>query len=127
MTKALGKKIQLVGDDLFVTNIKRLSEGIDKGVANSILIKVNQIGTLTETLQAIAMAHHAGYTAISSHRSGETEDTFIADLAVGASVGQIKTGSASRTDRIAKYNQLLRIEEELGSQAIYAGRKAFKK
>jgi enolase len=127
MTKALGKKIQLVGDDLFVTNIKRLSEGIEKGVANSILIKVNQIGTLTETLQAIAMAHHAGYTAISSHRSGETEDTFIADLAVGASVGQIKTGSASRTDRIAKYNQLLRIEEELGSQAVYAGRKAFKK
>jgi enolase len=127
MTEVLGSKIQLVGDDLFVTNIKRLSEGIEKGVANSILIKVNQIGTLTETLQAIAMAHHAGYTAISSHRSGETEDTFIADLAVGASVGQIKTGSASRTDRIAKYNQLLRIEEELGSQAKYAGRKAFKK
>jgi len=127
MTKVLGKKIQLVGDDLFVTNIKRLAEGIDKGVANSILIKVNQIGTLTETLQAIAMAHQAGYTAISSHRSGETEDSFIADLAVGTSVGQIKTGSASRTDRIAKYNQLLRIEEELGSQAKYAGRKAFKR
>ena len=127
MTEVLGNKIQLVGDDLFVTNITRLSEGIDKGVANSILIKVNQIGTLTETLQAIAMAHRAGYTAISSHRSGETEDTFIADLAVGASVGQIKTGSASRTDRIAKYNQLLRIEEELGSQAKYAGRKAFKR
>jgi len=127
ITKTLGKKIQLVGDDLFVTNIKRLSEGIDKGVGNSILIKVNQIGTLTETLQAIAMAHQAGYTAISSHRSGETEDSFIADLAVGTSVGQIKTGSASRTDRIAKYNQLLRIEEELGSQAKYAGRKAFKR
>ncbi|MFN0105742.1 MAG: phosphopyruvate hydratase, partial [Bryobacteraceae bacterium] len=99
----------------------------EKGIANSILIKVNQIGTLTETLEAIAMAHHAGYTAISSHRSGETEDSFIADLAVGTSVGQIKTGSASRTDRIAKYNQLLRIEEELGSQAKYAGRKAFKR
>jgi len=127
LTDTLGKKIQLVGDDLFVTNIKRLSEGIDKGVGNSILIKVNQIGTLTETLQAIAMAHHAGYTAISSHRSGETEDSFIADLAVATSVGQIKTGSASRTDRIAKYNQLLRIEEELGSQAKYAGRKAFKR
>jgi enolase len=127
LTKTLGKKIQLVGDDLFVTNIKRLAEGIEKGVGNSILIKVNQIGTLTETLQAIAMAHHAGYTAISSHRSGETEDSFIADLAVGTSVGQIKTGSASRTDRIAKYNQLLRIEEELGSQAKYAGRKAFKR
>ncbi|HEU0123023.1 MAG TPA: phosphopyruvate hydratase [Bryobacteraceae bacterium] len=126
ITDTLGKKIQLVGDDLFVTNIKRLAEGIEKGVGNSILIKVNQIGTLTETLQAIAMAHHAGYTAISSHRSGETEDSFIADLAVGTSVGQIKTGSASRTDRIAKYNQLLRIEEELGSQAKYAGRKAFK-
>jgi len=127
MTEALGKKIQLVGDDLFVTNIERLSTGIEKGIANSILIKVNQIGTLTETLQAIAMAHHAGYTAISSHRSGETEDSFIADLAVGTSVGQIKTGSASRTDRIAKYNQLLRIEEELGSQAKYAGRKTFKR
>ena len=127
MTEVLGNKIQLVGDDLFVTNIERLGRGIEKGIANSILIKVNQIGTLTETLQAIAMAHHAGYTAISSHRSGETEDSFIADLAVGTSVGQIKTGSASRTDRIAKYNQLLRIEEELGSQAKYAGRKAFKR
>ena len=127
MTEVLGNKIQLVGDDLFVTNIERLGTGIEKGIANSILIKVNQIGTLTETLQAIAMAHHAGYTAISSHRSGETEDSFIADLAVGTSVGQIKTGSASRTDRIAKYNQLLRIEEELGSQAKYAGRKAFKR
>jgi len=127
ITDTLGAKVQLVGDDLFVTNIKRLAEGIEKGVGNSILIKVNQIGTLTETLQAIAMAHHAGYTAISSHRSGETEDSFIADLAVGTSVGQIKTGSASRTDRIAKYNQLLRIEEELGSQAKYAGRKAFKR
>jgi enolase len=126
-TERLGSKVQLVGDDLFVTNVQRLRRGIEGGIANSILIKVNQIGTLTETLQAIAMAHHAGYTAISSHRSGETEDSFIADLAVATSVGQIKTGSASRTDRIAKYNQLLRIEEELGSQAKYAGRKAFKR
>jgi enolase len=126
LTETLGKKIQLVGDDLFVTNTERLAMGIEKGIANSILIKVNQIGSLTETLEAIGMAHTAGYTAISSHRSGETEDSFIADLAVGTGVGQIKTGSASRTDRIAKYNQLLRIEEELGSQAKYAGRKAFK-
>ncbi|MBM3784512.1 MAG: phosphopyruvate hydratase [Acidobacteria bacterium] len=127
LTDTLGGKIQLVGDDLFVTNTERLKMGIDRGTANSILIKVNQIGTLTETLESIAMAHNAGYTSISSHRSGETEDSFIADLAVGASTGQIKTGSASRTDRIAKYNQLLRIEEELGTSARYAGRKAFKR
>ena len=126
VTDALGKKIQLVGDDLFVTNTARLSQGIERGVANSILIKVNQIGTLTETLEAIQMAAGAGYTSITSHRSGETEDSFIADLAVATSSGQIKTGSASRTDRIAKYNQLLRIEEELGTAARYAGRKAFK-
>jgi len=122
----LGKKIQLVGDDLFVTNPAILAKGIELGVANSILIKVNQIGTLTETLDAMAMAANAGYTCMSSHRSGETEDTFIADLAVATGCGQIKTGSASRTDRMAKYNQLLRIEQELGSSAVYAGRKAFK-
>jgi enolase len=126
MTEELGKKIQLVGDDLFVTNTSRLAQGIEKGIANSILIKVNQIGTLTETLEAIKMASDAGYTSMTSHRSGETEDTFIADLAVATSSGQIKTGSASRTDRIAKYNQLLRIEEELGTAAKYAGRKAFR-
>lgn len=126
MTEALGKTVQLVGDDLFVTNVKRLSMGIEKGIANSILIKVNQIGTLTETLDSMAMATHAGYTSICSHRSGETEDSFIADLAVATSAGQIKTGSASRTDRLAKYNQLLRIEEELGTSAKFAGRKAFK-
>jgi enolase len=126
MTDALGKKIQLVGDDVFVTNTERLARGIEQGVANSILIKVNQIGTLTETLAAIKMASDAGYTSMTSHRSGETEDTFIADLAVATSAGQIKTGSASRTDRIAKYNQLLRIEEELGTAARYAGRKAFR-
>jgi len=126
ITDALGKKIQLVGDDLFVTNTARLAQGIEKGIANSILIKVNQIGTLTETLESIKMAADAGYTSMTSHRSGETEDTFIADLAVGTSAGQIKTGSASRTDRIAKYNQLLRIEEELGAAARYAGRKAFR-
>src|SRR5450631_2556264 len=126
MTVELGDKIQLVGDDLFVTNTERLAQGIEKGIANSILIKVNQIGTLTETLEAIKMASDAGYTSMTSHRSGETEDTFIADLAVATSAGQIKTGSASRTDRIAKYNQLLRIEEELGAAARYAGRKAFK-
>jgi len=126
MTVELGDKIQLVGDDLFVTNTRRLAQGIEKGIANSILIKVNQIGTLTETLEAIKMAADAGYTSITSHRSGETEDTFIADLSVATSAGQIKTGSASRTDRIAKYNQLLRIEEELGSAAKYAGRKAFR-
>ena len=126
MTVELGDKIQLVGDDLFVTNTQRLAQGIEKGIANSILIKVNQIGTLTETLEAIKMAADAGYTSITSHRSGETEDTFIADLSVATGAGQIKTGSASRTDRIAKYNQLLRIEEELGSAAKYAGRKAFR-
>ena len=126
MTEELGDKIQLVGDDLFVTNTERLAQGIAKGIANSILIKVNQIGTLTETLEAIKMASDAGYTSMTSHRSGETEDTFIADLAVATSAGQIKTGSASRTDRIAKYNQLLRIEEELGTAARYAGRKAFR-
>jgi enolase len=127
LTKTLGSKIQLTGDDIFVTNPKRLAEGIEKGVANSILIKVNQIGTLTETLDAIAMAHRSAYTAVMSHRSGETEDTTIADLAVAASCGQIKTGSLSRSDRLAKYNQLLRIEEELGDQAIYAGRAALKR
>jgi enolase len=126
MTRELGTKIQLVGDDLFVTNTSRLAQGIEKGIANSILIKVNQIGTLTETLEAIQMAANAGYTSITSHRSGETEDSFIADLSVATSAGQIKTGSASRTDRIAKYNQLLRIEEELGGASRYAGRKAFR-
>ncbi len=126
ITVALGDKIQLVGDDLFVTNTSILAKGIGQGIANSILIKVNQIGTLTETLEAIEMAGRAGYTSISSHRSGETEDAFIADLAVATNCGQIKTGSASRTDRMAKYNQLLRIEEELGAAARYAGRKAFK-
>ncbi|HEV2113800.1 MAG TPA: phosphopyruvate hydratase, partial [Terriglobales bacterium] len=121
LTRELGSKIQLVGDDLFVTNTDRLARGIEEGVANSILIKVNQIGTVTETLNAIEMARRNAYTSIASHRSGETEDTFIADLAVGAGTGQIKTGSASRTDRIAKYNQLLRIEEELGSAARFPG------
>ncbi|MCJ7482573.1 MAG: phosphopyruvate hydratase [Thermodesulfovibrionales bacterium] len=127
MTDVLGKKIQLVGDDLFVTNTERLSRGIREGVANSILIKVNQIGTLTETLEAMHMAASAGYTSMISHRSGETEDTFIADLVVATGAGQIKTGSASRTDRIAKYNQLLRIEQELGSSAKFAGRNAFRR
>ncbi len=126
LTEKLGAKVQLVGDDLFVTNTKRLAEGITKGIANSILIKVNQIGTLTETLEAMEMAARAGYTNIASHRSGETEDAFIADLAVATGAGQIKTGSASRTDRMAKYNQLLRIEEELGASAKYAGRSAFR-
>jgi enolase len=126
LTDALGKRIQLVGDDLFVTNTERLARGIKEGIANSILIKVNQIGTLTETLEAIEMASKAGYTSVISHRSGETEDTFIADLVVAMGSGQIKTGSASRTDRIAKYNQLLRIEEELGSAATFAGKKAFR-
>src|SRR5206468_1617929 len=121
----LGKQVQIVGDDLFVTNPKILKEGIDKGIANSILIKVNQIGTLTETLEAIAMAKQAGYTSVISHRSGETEDSFIADLAVATGAGQIKTGSLSRSDRVAKYNQLLRIEGELGSAAKYPGRRAF--
>jgi enolase len=119
MTAVLGKKIQLVGDDIFVTNVKRLQEGIDKGVANSILIKVNQIGTITETIDAVRLAQNNSYTTVMSHRSGETEDTTIADLAVALNCGQIKTGSASRTDRMAKYNQLIRIEEELGSSAIY--------
>ncbi len=127
LTEAIGDKIQLVGDDLFVTNPKRLAEGIDKGVANSILVKVNQIGTLTETLQAVDMAHRAGYTAVMSHRSGETEDATIADLAVATNCGQIKTGSLSRSDRLAKYNQLIRIEEELGPTAQYAGRAALKR
>ncbi len=121
MTDRLGDKIQLVGDDLFVTNVERLAQGIEKGVANSILIKVNQIGSLTETINAVNMAHKNGYTAVMSHRSGETEDTTIADLAVALGTGQIKTGSASRTDRICKYNQLLRIEEQLGSQSYYPG------
>lgn len=126
LTEVLGSKVQLVGDDLFVTNTKILQEGIDKGIANSILIKVNQIGTLTETLAAIQMAHDAGYTAVVSHRSGETEDSTIADIAVATGAGQIKTGSLSRSDRIAKYNQLLRISGELGSRGIYAGKSAFK-
>jgi enolase 1/2/3 len=126
LTEKLGGKIQLVGDDLFVTNITRLSRGIAEGICNSILVKVNQIGSLTETLEAVRMAHRAGYTSVMSHRSGETEDTTIADLSVACDCGQIKTGSASRTDRIAKYNQLLRIEEELGKAGRYAGRAAFK-
>ncbi|SJM92568.1 phosphopyruvate hydratase [Crenothrix polyspora] len=125
-TEKLGNRVQLVGDDLFVTNPKILQEGIDKGIANSILIKVNQIGTLTETLAAINMAHAAGYTAVVSHRSGETEDTTIADLAVATGTGQIKTGSLSRSDRVAKYNRLMKIEEELGDLAVYAGRSAFR-
>jgi enolase len=122
MTEVLGDKVQLVGDDLFVTNVKRLKQGIDQNIANSILVKVNQIGTVTETIDAVNMAHKAGYTSIMSHRSGETEDTTIADLAVALNCGQIKTGSASRTDRMAKYNQLLRIEEELGEVAFYPGK-----
>ena len=122
LTEAVGSRVQLVGDDLFVTNTTRLSEGIGKSIANSILVKVNQIGTLTETLEAVDMAHRAGYTAVMSHRSGETEDSTIADLAVATNCGMIKTGSASRSDRIAKYNQLLRIEEQLGSAARYPGR-----
>ena len=125
LTQQLGKKIQLVGDDLFVTNTRILQQGIERGVANSILIKINQIGTLTETLAAIEMAKCAGYTSVISHRSGETEDTTIADLAVGTNAGQIKTGSMSRSDRVAKYNQLLRIEEDLGEVARYPGRRAF--
>lgn len=126
LTDAIGDKVQLVGDDLFVTNPKRLCEGIKKGVANSILVKVNQIGTLTETLEAVDMAQRAGYTAVLSHRSGETEDTTIADIAVATNCGQIKTGSLSRTDRMAKYNQLIRIEEELGDMAQYAGKSILK-
>ena len=122
LTDRIGDKVQLVGDDLFVTNPERLRMGIEQGLANSILIKVNQIGTLTETLEAVSIAHRAGYTAVMSHRSGETEDTTIADLAVATNCGQIKTGSLARSDRLAKYNQLLRIEEELGDVAHYAGR-----
>ena len=125
LTKSLGRRIQLVGDDLFVTNTSRLQEGIDRGVGNSILVKVNQIGTLSETLEAIDMAKRAGYTAIISHRSGETEDTTIADIAVAVNAGQIKTGAPSRSDRVAKYNQLLRIEAELGDQAQFPGKDAF--
>ncbi|MBU3682076.1 MAG: phosphopyruvate hydratase [Flavobacterium sp.] len=126
LTELIGDKTQLVGDDLFVTNVARLSTGIQKGIANSILVKVNQIGTLTETIAAVNMAHNAGYTSVMSHRSGETEDNTISDLAVALNCGQIKTGSASRSDRMAKYNQLLRIEEELGSTAYFPGLKAFK-
>ncbi|HKT53095.1 MAG TPA: enolase C-terminal domain-like protein, partial [Caulobacteraceae bacterium] len=127
LTQRLGDKVQLVGDDLFVTNVRRLADGIQRGLANSILIKVNQIGTLSETLDAIALARAAAYTAVMSHRSGETEDATIADLAVATGCGQIKTGSLSRSDRLAKYNQLLRIEEELGDQAVYAGKAALKR
>jgi len=126
LTEKIGDKVQLVGDDLFVTNVERLSKGIENGIANSILIKVNQIGTLTETIAAVNMAHNAGYTSVMSHRSGETEDTTISDLAVALNTGQIKTGSASRSDRMAKYNQLLRIEEELGSVAYFPKMQAFK-
>ena len=126
MTKELGGSVQLVGDDLFVTNTERLRRGIDLGCGNSILIKLNQIGTVTETLDAIRMAHQAGYTAISSHRSGETEDTTIADLAVALNTCQIKTGAPSRSERTAKYNRLLRIEEKLGSAAVYPGLSAFR-
>ena len=125
MTEQLGDKVQLVGDDLFVTNTKRLKKGIDAGSANSILIKLNQIGSVSETLEAIKMANKAGYTAVTSHRSGETADTTIADLAVALNTGQIKTGAPSRSERVAKYNQLLRIEEELGDAAVYAGKGAF--
>ena len=127
ITEALGGKVQLVGDDLFVTNPKRLAEGIAKGVANAILIKVNQIGTLSETLEAVEMAHHSGYRAVMSHRSGETEDSTIADLAVATNCGQIKTGSLSRSDRLAKYNQLIRIEEKLGAAARYAGKSVLRR
>jgi enolase len=126
LTKTIGSKCQLVGDDLFVTNVKRLADGIKTGMGNSILVKVNQIGTLTETLAAVEMAHKAAYSAVMSHRSGETEDSTIADLAVATNCGQIKTGSLARSDRTAKYNQLLRIEQELGNQAIYPGRSALK-
>ncbi|MBP3584962.1 MAG: phosphopyruvate hydratase, partial [Peptococcaceae bacterium] len=125
MTERLGKKVQLVGDDLFVTNTRRLSKGIAQETGNSILVKVNQIGTLTETLEAVEMAKQAGYTAVISHRSGETEDATIADIAVATNAGQIKTGAPSRSDRVAKYNQLLRIEEELDEVAVYNGIKSF--
>ena len=126
MTDELGSRIQLVGDDLFVTNTGRLKKGIEMGCGNSILIKLNQIGTLSETLEAIKLAHHAGYTAVTSHRSGETEDTTIADLAVALNTCQIKTGAPSRSERVAKYNQLLRIEEMLGESAVYPGMNAFR-
>ncbi len=126
LTDLIGDRIQLVGDDLFVTNPKRLEMGIGKGLANSLLVKVNQIGTLTETLEAVSMANRAGYTAVMSHRSGETEDSTIADLAVATNCGQIKTGSLARSDRLAKYNQLIRIEEELGDAAVYAGKGVFR-
>ena len=125
LTEKLGDKVQLVGDDLFVTNTKRLKKGIDMAVANSILIKVNQIGTLSETMDAVEMANRAGYTAVISHRSGETSDTTISDIVVGLNAGQIKTGAPSRTDRVCKYNQLLRIEEDLGDLAVYRGRDSF--
>jgi len=125
LTERLGSRATLVGDDLFVTNVARLQRGITEGSANAILIKLNQIGTLTETLAAVRMAHQAGWSAVISHRSGETEDSTISDIAVGTNAGQIKTGSLSRSDRMAKYNQLLRIEEQLGAQAKFAGRKAF--
>lgn len=125
LTDRIGDRVQLVGDDLFVTNTKKLYEGIEKGIGNSILVKVNQIGTLTETFQAIEMAKKAGYTAVISHRSGETEDATIADISVATNAGQIKTGAPSRTDRVAKYNQLLRIEDYLGTAATYAGKTAF--
>jgi len=127
LTDKIGDKVQLVGDDLFVTNTKILAEGIAQGLANSILIKLNQIGTLTETIEAVEMAHRAGYTAVMSHRSGETEDATIADLAVALGTGQIKTGSISRSDRVAKYNQLLRIEEQLGEAAVYPGLSALRR
>ena len=126
LTDTIGSKCQLVGDDLFVTNVNRLQTGIDKKIANGLLVKVNQIGTLTETINAVSLAQHNGYNTIMSHRSGETEDTTIADLAVALNCGQIKTGSASRTDRMAKYNQLLRIEEELAQVAYFPGKNAFK-
>ena len=125
MTRELGDKVQLVGDDLFVTNTERLRKGIELGCGNSILIKLNQIGSVSETLEAVKMAHKAGYTAVTSHRSGETEDTTIADLAVALNTCKIKNGAPSRTERVAKYNQLLRIEEELGASAVYPGMKAF--
>ena len=127
LTDTLGGKVQLVGDDIFVTNPTILAQGIEKGIANSLLVKVNQIGTLSETLAAVSMAQRAGYTAVMSHRSGETEDATIADLAVATNCGQIKTGSLARSDRLAKYNQLIRIEEELGAAARYAGRAALRR
>jgi len=127
LTQTLGARCQLVGDDLFVTNVVRLKRGIEQGIANAILVKVNQIGTLTETLDAVRMAQEAGYAAVMSHRSGETEDATIADLAVATKCGQIKTGSLARSDRVAKYNQLIRIEEELGAKARYAGRSVLKR